>query len=72
LARYAAQNWVNKKYETVVLIGRNNVTTPHGGTAKWDFKFVMKFGEIGWEGVDWIYLPQWLALLNMVMNLRVP
>jgi hypothetical protein len=32
--------------------------------------------EIGWDGVDWIELAQdrdqWRALVNMVMNLRVP
>jgi hypothetical protein len=32
--------------------------------------------EIGWDGVDWIDLAQdrdlWKALVNMVMNLRVP
>jgi hypothetical protein len=26
-------------------------------------------GEIGWDGVDW---DQWRALVNMVINLRVP
>jgi hypothetical protein len=30
----------------------------------------------GWEGVDWIHLvqdkEQWRAVVNMVMNLRVP
>jgi hypothetical protein len=37
----------------------------------------MKMGlrEIGWAGMDWIYLAQdrdqWWALLNAVMNLRV-
>jgi hypothetical protein len=32
--------------------------------------------EIGWDGVDWIDLAQdrgqWRALVNTVMNLRVP
>jgi hypothetical protein len=32
--------------------------------------------ETGWEGVDWIHLAQdrdlWRALVNTVMNLRVP
>jgi hypothetical protein len=32
--------------------------------------------EIGWGGMDWIYLAQdgdhWKALVTMVMNLRVP
>jgi hypothetical protein len=32
--------------------------------------------EIGWGGTDWIHLDQdrgqWKALVNMVMNLRVP
>jgi hypothetical protein len=36
----------------------------------------MDRGEIGWEGRDWIELAQdrdqWRALVNTVMNLRVP
>jgi hypothetical protein len=36
----------------------------------------MDLREIGWDGVDWIDVAQdrdqWRALLNMVMNLRVP
>jgi hypothetical protein len=32
--------------------------------------------EIGWDGMDWIYLAQdrdkWRALANTVMNFRVP
>jgi hypothetical protein len=36
----------------------------------------MDLREIGWGGVDWIDLAQdskqWRALVNTVMNLRVP
>jgi hypothetical protein len=36
----------------------------------------MDLREIGWDGVDWIDLAQdtgqWRALVNTVMNLRVP
>jgi hypothetical protein len=36
----------------------------------------MDFREIGLDGMDWIDLAQgmdhWRALVNMVMNLRVP
>jgi hypothetical protein len=36
----------------------------------------MVLREIGWDGEDWIDLPQdrnqWRALVNTVMNLRVP
>jgi hypothetical protein len=36
----------------------------------------MDIGETGWNGMDWIDLAQdmyqWRALVNTVMNLRVP
>jgi hypothetical protein len=36
----------------------------------------MDIKDIGWEGVDWIHLTQdrdqWRAIVNTVMNLRVP
>jgi hypothetical protein len=36
----------------------------------------MDLGEMGWDGVEWVYLAQdsdqRRALVNMVMNLRVP
>jgi hypothetical protein len=34
------------------------------------------YREIGWDGIDWIVLAQdrdqWRALVNTVMNLRIP
>jgi hypothetical protein len=36
----------------------------------------MDLQEVGWEGLDWIDMAQdrdrWWALVNAVMNLRVP
>jgi hypothetical protein len=43
---------------------------------RWVDKIKMGLREIGWDGVDWIDLAQdrdlWRALVNTVMNLRVP
>jgi hypothetical protein len=43
---------------------------------RWVDNIKMDLGEIGWGGVDWIGLAQdrnrWRALVNSVMNLRVP
>jgi hypothetical protein len=43
---------------------------------RWVDNIKMDLIEIGWGGVDWIALAQdrgkWKALVNVVMNLRVP
>jgi hypothetical protein len=43
---------------------------------RWVDNIKMDLGEIGWDGMDWIDVAQdrdqWRALVNMVMNLRVP
>jgi hypothetical protein len=43
---------------------------------RWVDNIKMDLREIGWDGVDWIDLAQdrnqWRALVNMVMNFRVP
>jgi hypothetical protein len=43
---------------------------------RWVDSVKMDLGEVGWCGVGWIGLAQdkdrWRALVNAVMNLRVP
>jgi hypothetical protein len=43
---------------------------------RWVDNIRMDFGEVGWSDVDWIGLAQnrnrWRALVNSVLNLRVP
>jgi hypothetical protein len=43
---------------------------------RWIDNIKMDPREIGWGGLDWIYLAQdrdqWRALMKTVMNLRVP
>jgi hypothetical protein len=57
---------------------RNLVRNPEGKRPlqipgrKREDNIKMALKEIGWEGVHWVRLAQWLALVNTVMNLRVP
>jgi hypothetical protein len=43
---------------------------------RWVGNIKMDLGDIGWDGRDWIKLAQdrdqWRALVDTVMNLRVP
>jgi hypothetical protein len=43
---------------------------------RWEDNIRMDIREVEWEGVDWMHLvqdrDQWRAVVNMVMNLRVP
>jgi hypothetical protein len=43
---------------------------------RWVDNIKMDLREIGWDGGDWIYMAQdrdqWRALVNTVLNLRVP
>jgi hypothetical protein len=53
--------------------GKRPLVRPRRG---WVDNIKMDLGEIGWDGMDWIYLAQdrdqWRALVIAVMNLRVP
>jgi hypothetical protein len=43
---------------------------------RWMDNIKMDLREIGWNGVDWIDMPQdsdqWRAVVSTVLNLRVP
>jgi hypothetical protein len=60
-----------------LLVGRLEGKTPLGRPRRrWVDNIRMDLGEVGWGDVDWIGLIQnrnrWRALVNSVLNLRVP
>jgi hypothetical protein len=60
-----------------LLVGKPEGKRPLGRPRhRWVDNIKMDLLEIGWSGVDWIGLAQdrdkWRALVNVVMNLRVP
>ena len=60
-----------------VLVGKHEGKRPLGRPRRrWEDNIKMDLLEVGCGGVDWIELAQnrdrWKALVNAVMNLRVP
>jgi hypothetical protein len=60
-----------------ILVGRPEGKRPLGRLRRrWVDNIKMDLREIDWGGMDWTDLPeerdQWRALVNTVMNLRVP
>jgi hypothetical protein len=60
-----------------ILLGKPEGKRPLGRPIFWWVANIkMDLREIGWGGMDWIDLSQdrdrWRALVNTVMNLRVP
>jgi hypothetical protein len=60
-----------------ILVGKPEGKRPLGRPRRrWVDNIIMDLGEIGWDGRDWIELAQdrdqWRALVNTVINLRVP
>jgi hypothetical protein len=60
-----------------VLVGKSEGKRPLGRPrSRWEDNIKMDLQELGCDGVHWIELAQdgdrWRALMNAVMNLRVP
>jgi hypothetical protein len=60
-----------------VLVGKPEGKRPlERPKRRWMDNIKIDLGEIGWHGMDWIDMArdrdQWRALVNTVMNLRVP
>jgi len=60
-----------------VLVGKNEGMRPLGRPRlRWEDNIKMDLQEVGYGGLDWIEMAEdrsrWRALLNAVMNLRVP
>jgi hypothetical protein len=60
-----------------ILVGKPEGRRPLGSPRRrWVDNIKMDLREIGWDGVDCVHLAQdrdhWRALVNAVMNLRVP
>jgi len=60
-----------------VLVGKPEGKRPLGRPRRrWEDNIKMDLQEVGCDGMDWIDLDQdrdsWRALVNAVMNLRVP
>jgi hypothetical protein len=60
-----------------ILVGKPEGRRPLGRPRRsWVDNIKMDLREIGWGGMDWVDLAQdrdqWRALVNTVMNLRVP
>jgi hypothetical protein len=60
-----------------ILVGNPEGKRPLGRPRRrWVDNIKMYLRETGWDGRDWVHLvqdrDQWRALVNAVMNLRVP
>jgi hypothetical protein len=60
-----------------ILVGKPEGKRPLGRPRRrWEDNIKMDLREIGWDGMNWIDLAQdrdqWRALVNTVMNFRVP
>jgi hypothetical protein len=70
--------WMGKMRNVYsILVGRPETKTQLGrSTRRRKDNIRMDIMKVGWEGLEWIHLAQdrdhWRALVNTVMNFRVP
>jgi hypothetical protein len=60
-----------------ILVGRPEGRRPLGRPRRrWEDNIKMDLQDVGWGGIDWIELAhdkdRWRAVVNAVINLRVP
>jgi hypothetical protein len=68
---------LGKRNAYSILVGKPEGKRPLGRPRRrWVNNIKMNLREIGWDGMDWIGMAQdrdqWRALMNTVMNFRVP
>jgi hypothetical protein len=66
-----------KQEYTQILVGKSEEKRPQGRLwHRWEDNFGMTLREMERDGVEWMHLIQignhFLALMNMVINLRIP
>ena len=74
-ARYVAR-MQESKIAYRVLVGKSEGRRSLGRPKRiWEQNIKIEVTEVGWGGMDWIYLAQdrvrWRAVVNVVMNIRV-
>jgi hypothetical protein len=77
MGRTCSKHLGEKRNAYRILVGKPEGKRPLGRPRRrWEDNIRINLREIGWGGVDWIDLAQhrdqWRALVNTVMNLRVP
>jgi hypothetical protein len=77
LLKYKVARMEKERNAYRILVGKPKVKRPLGRPRRrWVDNIKLDLREIGWDGLDWTDMAQdrdqWGALVNTVLNLRVP